>query len=145
MTNRRRFIAGLARISALVIPGAALASRPPAPQPVPQAAPQPTTLLQRSPLAGFQYHQGERLWPQLEQQQTLSLVREPDNPYDPAAVRIDWNGHKLGYLPRVANTAVSQMLDRNETLLARIATLRAGPNPWTRIEVEVWLASPPRA
>ena len=31
----------------------------------------------------------------------LSLVREPDNAYDPRAVRVDWQGHKLGYVPRM--------------------------------------------
>lgn len=29
---------------------------------------------------------------------TLSLVREPDNPYDPCAVRVDREGTKVGYV-----------------------------------------------
>lgn len=116
MLSRRRFIAGLAKIAAFAAPGAAIASRRPAPP--------PATLIQRSPLAGFQYHEGERLWSRLHVGQHLMLVREPDNRYDPDAVRIDWNGHKLGYLPRVQNAAASQMLDRGETLTARIATLK---------------------
>ncbi|MCO6440889.1 MAG: HIRAN domain-containing protein [Nitrococcus mobilis] len=46
-------------------------------------------------------------------------VREPANPHDPKAVRIDWHNQKLGYVPRDENTAISQMLDRGERLGAR--------------------------
>ena len=40
-----------------------------------------------SPLAGFQYHYGEMLWPQLAIGQPLTLTREADNPHDERAVR----------------------------------------------------------
>lgn len=96
-------------------------------------------LVQTSPLAGFQYHQGERLWPYFRAGDALTLVREPANPYDPQAVRIEWQGHKLGYLPRRENTAVSQILDRGERLSAAIDRLSQGPSPWTRVRFSVWL------
>lgn len=38
--------------------------------------PATTKTLQHSPLAGFQYHHGETLWPQLATGQPLQLVRE---------------------------------------------------------------------
>ncbi len=56
-------------------------------------------LLQESPVAGFQYYRGERVWPALREGDQLALVREPANPYDPRAVRIDWKEQKLGYVP----------------------------------------------
>lgn len=93
--------------------------------------------LQVSPLAGFQYHHGEALWPQLAVGQTLQLVREPDNRFDDRAVRVDWQGHKLGYLPRLDNAAVSQLMDRGETLEAAIVGLENSSNPWDRVKVEV--------
>lgn len=96
-------------------------------------------LIQQSPLAGFQYHAGEGLWPQLTIGDELQLDREPFNPYDPQAVRIDWRGHKLGYVPRRDNSAVSQMLDRGERLQARISRLQCADNPWQRIEVKIYL------
>jgi len=96
--------------------------------------------LQISPVAGFQYYQGETLWPQLDAGQSVTLVRETDNPYDERAVRIDWQGHKLGYIPRMDNAAVSQLLDRGETISAWIVGLKKSNNPWDRIMVEVqWL------
>ncbi len=99
----------------------------------------PTVLLQHSPLAGFQYYAGEALWPQLKLDALLTLIREPGNRYDPRAVRIDYAGHKLGYLPRVDNAAVSQLLDRRQRLEARIAALRMDTDPWERIQVAVGL------
>lgn len=93
--------------------------------------------LQISPVAGFQYHHGETLWPQLATGQSLTLIREPGNRFDQRAVRIDWQGEKLGYIPAKDNAAVSQLLDRGETMSALIVGLEKSNNPWERIEVEV--------
>lgn len=96
--------------------------------------------LQTSPVAGFQYHQGETMWAQLSQGSTLQLTREPENKYDSRAVRIDFQGQKLGYLPRLDNAAVSQLLDRGEQVQAYIADLKMSDDPWQRVEVEVrWI------
>ncbi len=103
------------------------------------AAPPRTVLLQVSPVAGFQYHEGEAVWAGLREGRALDLVREADNLHDDKAVRIEWAGRKLGYLPRVENHAVAQLLDRGERLDARIAGLRESRNPWERIRVEVSL------
>jgi HIRAN domain len=107
---------------------------------LPQAA-QPTTriLIQSSPLAGFQFHEGKLLWDQLKVGDVLMLVREPDNPHDAHAVRVHWNGHMLGYVPRVENDAVARQLDRGNKLEARIVRLTKHRDPWKRIEFEVFL------
>lgn len=94
-------------------------------------------ILQHSPLAGFQYHHGKALWPQLAIGQSLQLVREADNRYDDRAVRVEWQGRKLGYIPRLDNAAVSQLLDRGERLEAVIARLAKSSNPWERVGVEI--------
>ncbi len=99
------------------------------------------TLIQQSSVAGFQYHEGERLWHRLRKGQRLDLVREPDNPFDARAVRVDWKGRKLGYIPRDENHAVAQMLDRGQRVDARIHRLREAANPWERIQLEVSLLS----
>lgn len=93
--------------------------------------------LQISPVAGFQYYQGETLWPQLVTGQFVTLVRETDNRYDDRAVRIDWQGHQLGYIPRMDNAAISQLLDRGEKMSDLIVGLKKSNNPWDRVEVEV--------
>jgi hypothetical protein len=104
-------------------------------------AAQPATriLIQSSPVAGFQFHEGKRLWNQLNVGDALMLVREPGNPHDARAVRIEWNGHMLGYVPRAENDAVARQLDRGNKLEARIVRLTKHRDPWKRIEFEVFL------
>ena len=96
-------------------------------------------LVQNSPLAGFQFHEGKQLWKELQIGDALTLVREPDNPHDPRAVRVDWNGHVLGYVPRAENEAVARQLDRGNRLEARIVRMNKSRDPWKRIEFEVFL------
>lgn len=141
---RRRLLGSLLALVGLA-PGAAAAhstfrtapARAPA-APSPPADPR-TILLQTSPVAGFQYHEGGTVWAQLAVGDTLCLVREPDNPFDPKAVRVEWEGHMLGYVPRLENHAVSQLLDRGEKLSAHILALEPSPNPWERVTFAVTL------
>lgn len=91
--------------------------------------------LQSSPVAGFRYHAEEQVWPALAVGVPLTLVREPENPHDERAVRIDWNGHKLGYVPRVENTMISNLIDQGLSVQARIARLRGSHDPWRRVEI----------
>ena len=96
-------------------------------------------LIQASPVAGFQHHQGAEVWPQLRQGMTLDLFRQPQNKYDRRAVAVLWRETQLGYLPRGENHAVSNMLDNGQPLLARITRLSNDANPWRRIEIEVFI------
>lgn len=129
--SRRAFLKSLtALVGSFAMPAVVRAATPPG---------SPKTL-QRSPVAGFQYHHGETLWQQLATGQPLQLVRETDNRHDDRAVRVEWQGHKLGYIPRLDNAAVSQLIDRGERLDAEIAWLNESRNPWERVGVEVkWL------
>lgn len=96
-------------------------------------------LVQSSPLAGFQYHAGMQLWPELQVGDALALVREPDNPHDRNAVRVEWRGRQLGYLPRAENRAVAVEMDRGTAVAGRIARLREHHDPWQRLLIEVFV------
>jgi hypothetical protein len=96
-------------------------------------------LVQSSPLAGFKYHAGEDLWPELREGDRLYLVREPDNEHDANAIRVEWRGRKLGYLPRKENRAVAAAMDNGDKVDARIAKLRQHRNPWQRMLIEVFV------
>ena len=103
------------------------------------AAAKRTVLIQESPLAGFPFHDGEYIWSSLKVGKTLKLVREPDNDHDPDAVAIYYGDSQLGYVPRVDNTAIAQMLDRGEKLEASITKLNATDDPWDRVWFSVVL------
>lgn len=96
-------------------------------------------LVQSSPLAGFRYSEAAALWPMLRLGDALELVREPDNRFDPNAVRVEWRGRRLGYVPRRENAALAWGLDRGAPLRARLSRLAAHPNPARRIEFEVYI------
>jgi hypothetical protein len=100
-------------------------------------------LLQDSPLAGFQYHAGKTLWPQMQVGDALTLVREPDNPHDARAVRVEWRGHKIGYVPRRENADVARFMDGGQTLAARIARLAEVRDPWSRVRFEILIPLQP--
>lgn len=94
-------------------------------------------LLQDSPLAGFQYHAGKNLWPQMQVGDALTLIRETDNPYDAKAVRVEWKGHKIGYVPRRDNADTARFMDSGQVLEARISRLAEVRDPWSRIRFEI--------
>lgn len=96
-------------------------------------------LVQSSPLAGFQYHAGAALWAELKVGDSVLLTREPDNPHDRNAVRVDWRGQPLGYLPRAQNAAVAIEMDRGGRLEGRIARMLEHRDPWRRVLVDVYL------
>lgn len=98
-----------------------------------------TIVVQDSPLAGYQYHAGREVWAQLAVGDALTLVREPDNGFDANAVRVDWRGRKLGYVPRRDNAHIARLLDRGQVLHARIVRLAESRDPWARVRFEILL------
>ncbi len=96
-------------------------------------------LVQRSSLAGFQFYAGRELWDEMRIGDALSLVREPDNRHDANAIRVEWRGRRLGYLPRKENRAVAAEMDRGGKVEARIAGLNRHRDPWKRLLVEVFV------
>jgi hypothetical protein len=96
-------------------------------------------LVQSSPLAGYRYGEAAAVWPLLRLGDPLELVREAENPSDANAVRVDWRGRKLGYVPRRENAALAWGIDRGTPLRARISRLSEHASPSRRIEFEVYL------
>ena len=96
-------------------------------------------LVQRSVLAGYRYHHAQALSEQLLPGEPLSLVREADNPHDANAIRVEWQGYKLGYVPRAANSALAWAMDRGEPVSARIAADGARRRARGRIEFDIYL------
>lgn len=96
-------------------------------------------LVQNSPLAGFRHAEAAAVLPDLRRGDELTLVREPDNAFDRNAVRVEWQGRKLGYVPRRENAALAWALDRGETLRARVSRSEWHPNPARRIAFEVFV------
>ncbi len=100
------------------------------------------TLLMSCRVAGFQHHLGVRFWSQLRKGDVLTLRREAGNRHDPRAIRVEWRGAMLGYVPREANFAAAQLMDRGAPLSARIGELYPGVDWRQRLVIEVCAEAP---
>jgi hypothetical protein len=110
-------------------------------EPMPPAGAQATVeiLVQTSLTAGLSHHEAKAVWEQMKAGDPLTLVREPDNPHDPNAVRVDWSGHKLGYIPRADKEAIARQFDRGNKLEARITRIGQYRNHRRKLQVEVYV------
>lgn len=104
---------------------------------------EPLEILQTSPLAGFQYHAGAALFPLMNVGDRLTLHREPDNPYDAKAVRVEWHGSQIGYAPRADNVDLARLMDRGTRVEGRILHLQKSRDPWKRVLIEIYLLPTP--
>jgi hypothetical protein len=102
-------------------------------------APTARIVVQDAPLAGFVHYDGGALWNDIRKGDRLALVREPANPHDPNAVRIEWRGRMLGYVPRRDNTDLARQLDRGARVEARITELTRAANGRHRLSYEIYV------
>ena len=107
----------------------------------PPSAGQVRILVQSSPLAGIQFYTAKQWWTEMRPGDRLELVREPANPHDANAIRVEWQGHKLGYVPRRENQAVAREMDRGTTLEARISKLQRHRSPWQRLRMDIYVVA----
>jgi hypothetical protein len=96
-------------------------------------------LVQNSPLAGSQYYALDECWTTIKVGDALELIRELDNKHDRNAIRVEWRGHKLGYVPRAQNRVVAAAMDAGDRLTARVSFLSDNKNPWQRVAFEVFI------
>lgn len=99
-------------------------------------------ILQTSPVAGFQFYAGGALFPLMTVGDPLRLYREPQNPHDPKAVRVEWFGSQIGYAPRLDNVDLARLMDRGVRVEARILHLQKARDPWKRVLMELYVAEP---
>ena len=99
-------------------------------------------VLQLGTVMGFRHYDGKAVWKDLHAGQLLTLVREPDNPHDAQAVRVDWQGHKLGYVPKADNIDLARLMDNGTAVMARITKLEKSRRPNNRVQFEVYLPAP---
>lgn len=96
-------------------------------------------VLGAQPVAGFQYYAGKRVWDDLKVGDALTLMRETDNTYDANAIRVEWHGEKLGYVPRAGNEDLVKLMDKGLKVSGRILNLHPGRSHWQRILFEILL------
>lgn len=94
-------------------------------------------LLGEMPVAGYKYYKGKKLEPLMEPGKELSLIREPENKYDEAAVAVYFEEKKIGYLPRTENATIALLMDQQANINATITEFDPDAGPWERVWMEV--------
>ena len=91
-------------------------------------------------IAGFQYYDGYDIFDQLVVGDELELRRQPDNPYDDKAIEVyTRDGHKLGYIPRIANPIPAALADQNIAIGAEISGLRSPDEYYKPIKMQLYM------
>lgn len=103
-------------------------------------APRARVLIQTTLTAGLAHHDAKAVWPELAEGDALELVREAGNLHDPDAVRVEWRGRVLGYLPRGDNADVARQLDRGQSLAATIRTIAKYRNHRRKLVIDIHAA-----
>jgi len=106
-------------------------------------APSARIVVQHAPLAGFVYYDGKAVWDRMKTGDRLTLAREPGNPHDSNAIRLEWQGHMLGYIPRRDNADLARQMDLGARVEARITALDKASNGRYRISYEVYVPLKP--
>ena len=96
-------------------------------------------VVQHAPLAGFVYYEGDAVWNDIRSGDRLTLAREPTNTHDANAVRIEWQGRMLGYVPRKDNADLARQMDHGANVEARVTALEKFANGRRRISYLVYV------
>ena len=91
-------------------------------------------------VAGTSYVEGiEELEPHLKTGDKVTFIREPHNPYDSKAIKIEnADGIKIGYVPRNDNPVFARLMDAGKLLFGRI-TEKSMEGDWLKIQINIFL------
>lgn len=93
-------------------------------------------------VAGTGYHDAPRCAPRLRNGDEVVLRRRPGNSYDARTVEVrTTDGALLGYIPRVENQALSNLMDAGFPATARVRSVMPDTaRPEIRLDVSVAMA-----
>lgn len=92
---------------------------------------------------GFQYYEGENLFPKMKLGESLDLVREPDNKFDESAIAVFFQNQKIGFIPAESNETLSKLIDvKALDLYAEITELNKENTAWDKLEIGIFTLKP---
>lgn len=92
-------------------------------------------------IAGFQHYDGALVLEKLKAGAPLELVIEPDNPHDPNAIQVRFEGVKLGYVPASENKDMALMMfyGHADVYEARVNQVDPEADPWKQVRMGVYV------
>lgn len=94
-------------------------------------------LITRVPIAGLKYYRAVELSTLMHRGDELSLEHEANNPHDPDAVMIFWQGNKIGYIPSQYAKHLHELLEQHQNISGNIVEIdpEAGESRWVKLNV----------
>ena len=92
-------------------------------------------------VAGFQLYDGMTVVGKIKPGAKLEMVAEPDNPYDPEAVKLCFGGVKLGYVPKEKNgmAALLAFYGHADVLECVVTQVDPEADPWKQVRVSLFV------
>ncbi len=70
----------------------------------------------------------------------LTLLRDPDNEYDPQAIGVFAPGNvQVGWIPQDGNEVVSRLMDAGKVLYAKLRSKETTGSGWLKMEIGVFM------
>ena len=91
-------------------------------------------------IAGYQYYSGEKIEHLFSSDAEVNLVREPFNPFDANAIAVYFKERKIGFIPMSDNKILTNMIDQQIPLRAKIKNVNPQKPKWERVEISVFLS-----
>ena len=92
-------------------------------------------------VAGFQRYDGMMVLGDIKPGTILAMEPEPDNPYDSEAIKLAFNGVKLGYMPKEKNglAALLAFYGHGDVLECRVTQVDPTAEPWKQVRVSLFV------
>jgi len=97
------------------------------------------TLVLKTYIAGTHYCDAKNIVDSIKEGNYLIFQREAKNPHDNMAIKImDLDKHKLGYVPKVKNEVISNLMDAGKTIFG-IIDKKEWSGDYLNLEISVYL------
>lgn len=93
-------------------------------------------------MAGIQHHDVDSVREQLRELAPLQLRPEPENEYDPNAVGVYYEGHKLGFVAKTVAARISALLRGGAPYSAVISQIDWSAQPYHQVHMVVAVRTP---
>ncbi len=102
---------------------------------------EPSRRLTSFHIRGFQHWDGALVLGDMKVGDSLDLVAETDNPYDPQAVAVYFKGTKWGYAPASENELFSMMFyfGHADAFEARVMQVDPEADPWNQVRMGIYV------
>jgi len=88
---------------------------------------------------GITFDNRQQIIAELEENMLLELSPEPENPYDPNAVAILFEGEKIGYIPREYSAYISSLLQQGIKLYITVLRIIEKITPERKLRIPIVL------